>query len=384
MVAALVVEIIIFPPRQNAAASLATAAAYALWSLILLALVWLKGIALPPGLPILIDLVALTTLLATSGGFSDPEWASPLVNDVFLVIPVLAAFQLLPRFTAAASLAAVVVYVGGIGLGHRTSNPYWHFTLVHALFIAVVGAGAVILSIIQQSRVRTIASFAHQRSWLLSRVMSAEERERSDLAGILHDGALQTVLAARHDVDEAALEHPSEALDRAARTLRDATAQLRSSVTALHSEALEHGGLAVALQGMADQVAQRAHIAVTVDCEIATAGSADRPLYRAARELLANVVKHAQARNVSIRLTASPPGCAELEIADDGVGIAPGMLEQQIAAGHVGLASHRTRIQGAGGRFALRPNSPRGTVATVVMPMASDSDSERSASAANI
>ncbi|WP_269858927.1 sensor histidine kinase [Streptomyces sp. RPT161] len=369
IVASLVVELIVFPPRQHAVLSLMIATAYAAWSLALMGAAWSEKLPLPAVCVPMIDLLALGALLAASGVFSDPQWASPLVDDAFLMIPILAAFQLRPRATAMVSVAAALAYVVGVGIGHRGDDPYWNSTLVHALFIAVVGAGCVLLTRIQQSRVRTIGTLLQHRSWLLSRVMSAEERERSDLAEIIHDGALQNVLAARQDVEEAAAANPNEALDRAARALREATRQLRCSVTALHPEVLEHAGLAQALRGLARQLAHRTRIKVHIDGAVPSTSSADRLLYRVARELLGNAVKHARAQHVSLRLTSPDPRWIRLEIADDGIGMSPGVLDDQLSAGHIGLASHRTRVEGAGGRFTLRPNAPHGTVFEVLVPV---------------
>ncbi len=369
VVASLVVELVVFPPRQHALPSLLITAGYAAWSLALLADTWSQRLPLPAVWVPMVDLLALGTLLAVSGDFSDPQWSSPLVDDAFLVIPLLSAFQLRPRATAVVSAAAAVTFVAGVGIGHRGDDPYWNSTLVHALFIGVVGAGCVLLTRIQQSRVHTIGTLLRHRSWLLSRVMSAEERERSDLAEIIHDGALQNVLAARQDVEEAAAASPSEALDRATRALREATGQLRCSVTALHPEVLEHAGLAQALRGLARQLAHRTRIKVHIDRTVPSTTCADRLLYRVARELLGNAAKHARAQHVSLRLTSPDPRWIRLEIADDGIGMSPGTLDDQLSAGHIGLASHRTRIEGAGGRFTLRPNTPHGTVVEVLVPL---------------
>ena len=94
--------------------------------------------------------------------------------------------------------------------------------------------------------------------------------------------------------------------------------------------------------------------------------SADDLMFSAARELLANVTKHAQARSVQVELSRRN-GSVLLTISDDGKGIAPGVLEQQLAKGHVGVVSQRVRIEAAGGRFSLRSGSP-GTVAQVELP----------------
>ncbi|MFJ6636688.1 sensor histidine kinase [Streptomyces sp. NPDC091376] len=374
--ASLIIELASFPPLENFGPTIALAAIYAaasisvaLWAYFrrleqntMRVNQWLIWASVP------LDLVFLTAILAISGGFSDESWNSPFVDDAFLLIPVLAAFQIRPRVTALVTICGTLAYILGIAVGQRHGNPYWHYTLTHALFIMVIGAGCVLLSAIQLRRYREIGTLIDHRSWLLARVMSVEERERNELAEAIHDGALQNVLAARHDIEEAAYELPSEALDRAAYALAEATLHLRSSVMALHAEILEASGLVTALKSLSDQVAKRTGLAIKFHSDISTAGSADRLLYRVAAELLNNIVKHANAHSVTISLTAIDASSVRLRIVDDGVGISTETLSERVAEGHIGIASHRIRVEGAGGTFTLQPNSPQGTVALVEVP----------------
>lgn len=366
----LAVELLLYPPRENAVATIVLVSGYAAWAVFLYVAAGRRVLDIQAvWWTVLVDLAVLASLLTVSGTFSDTSWSSPLMDDALALVPIMAAFQFRARFTLAASACAAGLYVVGIGIGQGNANPYWDYTGAHALFILLVGAGCALLSRVQRKRVRLIGSLFRHRAWLLARVMSAEERERDELAEALHDGALQTVLAARHDIDEAIAEHPSEALFRAERALEDATAQLRSTVTSLHSEILETQGIAVALRHLAERTAQRSGLDVRVTCEIATAGAADRMLHRTAAELLNNVVKHARAHVVDIRLSQPREGWARLEVSDDGIGISSVVLQEKAASGHLGITSHRSRIEGARGTFTLRNRVPTGTSAEVLVPM---------------
>lgn len=97
-------------------------------------------------------------------------------------------------------------------------------------------------------------------------------------------------------------------------------------------------------------------------------GPAQEILYSVARELLTNVVKHADARCVEIGLDHSDQSI-RLTIADDGKGFADGMADRRLAEGHIGLASQRIRIESAGGSLRLR-SDVAGTVAEVELPIA--------------
>ncbi len=95
-------------------------------------------------------------------------------------------------------------------------------------------------------------------------------------------------------------------------------------------------------------------------------GATDALLHRTARELLANVVKHAHARAVTVTLERRD-GWARLVVADDGVGL-PGHAADALGAGHIGLASHAVRIAAAGGRLVAERGREAGTTVTVELP----------------
>jgi two-component system, NarL family, sensor kinase len=68
-------------------------------------------------------------------------------------------------------------------------------------------------------------------------------------------------------------------------------------------------------------------------------------------------------------------GTARLTVADDGVGVSsvdgtvavdPG---HRLGEGHIGLASHALRVEAAGGTLTVAPGTPRGTLATVELPL---------------
>ncbi|MGW8955701.1 sensor histidine kinase [Streptomyces sp. NPDC055709] len=355
-----------YPPTEHFAISLVIIISYAVWSVILLfantrrwhtgSIVWIA---------FLIDLATVTTLTAITGGFTDPQ-VQP--HNIFLLVPILAAFQYRPVVTLVATIASAASFVVGLVIGQSSSNPQWAHTLLFSQVILIVGAACVLLSWIQQGKMRNIVRLAEDRSALVARVMSAEDRERGALAETLHDGALQNVLAARQDLEE--LQHDPNAavnLSRTHRALTDTVKQLRTSVSTLHPAVLDNVGLAPALTTLIAETAERGGFAATLDCQIRETGTADHLLYRTARELLINVVKHARASKVSVQIWMNS-GMVHLEVADDGVGMPQEALEKSVAQGHIGLASHRIRIEEAGGRFEIRSNVPKGTVATVSLP----------------
>jgi two-component system NarL family sensor kinase len=147
---------------------------------------------------------------------------------------------------------------------------------------------------------------------------------------------------------------------------------LRSTVSELHPAVLAQSGLARAIRALAANTAERSGLAVTVVIPPAEETGVRRDptdlvVYSAVREVLANVVKHAQARTVTVELERTP-GTLRVTVTDDGRGVDEGAVQRKLAAGHIGVASHRAKVEAVGGRFTQSPASPRGTRATLEVP----------------
>jgi two-component system, NarL family, sensor kinase len=97
------------------------------------------------------------------------------------------------------------------------------------------------------------------------------------------------------------------------------------------------------------------------------ASDAERVVFGAVRELVTNVVKHAEAQSVLIELSLADDQLVAV-VADDGVGFDEERAARQLAAGHVGLASQRLRVEAAGGRLDAFPVEPHGMRMAVSVP----------------
>jgi two-component system NarL family sensor kinase len=205
------------------------------------------------------------------------------------------------------------------------------------------------------------------RKRLVAESMQADERTNRELAEHLHDGPLQTLLAARLELDEVRERMPDPSLDMVYAALNDTAAGLRSTVTALHPQVLAQLGLTPGVRELVRQYQGRGEF--TVDAELEDVGKpVSQPLlYRAARELLANINKHAGASAVTIRMFRTGDRVV-LTVADDGAGFEPSIVDQRVAEGHIGLASLQARFDSMGGAMAIDSTLGRGTVVTVTSP----------------
>ncbi|MHC4788639.1 MAG: sensor histidine kinase [Planctomycetota bacterium] len=92
-------------------------------------------------------------------------------------------------------------------------------------------------------------------------------------------------------------------------------------------------------------------------------------LFEAVRELLLNVVKHAEATAARVRIGAED-GAVHITVEDDGVGFnVPEVREHRHSSGGFGLFNIRERLDQLGGRLEVHSELGRGTRAVLVAPM---------------
>ena len=309
-----------------------------------------------------LDVTFFTVLAVLSGGpYSNARIA-------YFLVPVAVAFRFRPAVTALAASGTVVAYVLQ-AVAHPASRgtDADRFILTFAGYLAWVGAACVALSALLARRTEAAARLADSRSRLLADALNAEQRERKALAEGLHDHAVQNVLSAMHELEEAAEDRPHPALDRAEHALTETVQDLRDAIFELHPYVLDEAGLDAAIRAMAMRAAERAGVRLWLDVQRGAAGRNDQLLFSAARELVVNVVQHSRADTVSVALR--PDGAdVLLVVEDDGVGLDSESLGRRLADGHIGLASQRARIESAGGRLSVVSRPGVGTRAEVRLP----------------
>ena len=89
-------------------------------------------------------------------------------------------------------------------------------------------------------------------------------------------------------------------------------------------------------------------------------------MFLAAKEAVTNVVRHAQATAVRLRLKLEPAAFT-LEIEDNGRGL--GSLDPKAAETRNGLRNMRKRMEDIGGSFYMGPAPERGTVIRLTAPL---------------
>ena len=311
----------------------------------------------------IVDLLVIVALCLVSGG------ATSALLPVFFLLPISVAFGDRPALTAifgtitAAGYLAVWIFYSKrddrIGLPNIV---YTHFGFL--LWLAVATTALCFVLARRSMRVKALQEVRRQ---LVSEAMQADERRNREVAEHLHDGPLQTLLAARLELDEARERNPDPALDMVYEALQETATGLRSTVTELHPQVLAQLGLTPALREMVKQFETRTQVTVEADLEDVGKPVSQQLLHRAARELLTNVGKHAGATEVRVGLHRRANRIV-LTIADDGTGFDPGVVGQSVADGHIGLGSLLARFDSMGGAMDIESRPGGGTVVTVTSP----------------
>ncbi|CAJ1578367.1 sensor histidine kinase [[Mycobacterium] wendilense] len=310
-----------------------------------------------------IDAVAVLALCVASGG------ATAELLPLFLVLPISVAFQDRPALTAILGISTAVGYLA-VWLIFSLREDGVEMTRVVYIqfgFLLWLAAATSALCLVLTRRSQRVVALMEVRRRLMSEAARAEERQNRELAEHLHDGPLQTLLAARLEVDELRERMPDPALDMVHAALQETAAGMRSTVTALHPQVLAQLGLTAAVRELVRQYDSRGDFIVEAELEDVGRPARQALLYRAARELLNNVSKHAAATVVRVRLRRSGTRVV-LSISDDGAGFDPAIVEQRVAEGHIGLASLLVRIDALGGSMDVDSADGRGTTITVTSP----------------
>lgn len=223
------------------------------------------------------------------------------------------------------------------------------------------------------------------RGQLLARAMAAQEEERRRIARELHDevGQSLTALMLRIDLALQGLPPDGAALREALEGLRSLTentlGEVRRMIYDLRPSALDDLDLASAVEWFA-----RTHLepaGISVELEVSgldgerLAPALETAVFRVAQEAVTNVIRHARARRVRIRLARVPadgPGAGEeleLVVQDDGQGFDPAAVMQRRDAPPLGLVGMRERVELAGGRLAIEAAPGRGTRLQARIPL---------------
>jgi signal transduction histidine kinase len=203
------------------------------------------------------------------------------------------------------------------------------------------------------------------------RVVQAQELERQRLARELHDEtgqALTSILLGLKPLEDALADHPARA---ALADLREqvvsALQDVRRLAVELRPAVLDDFGLVPALERLTDAFAEQSGIRIDFhsalgDRRLPT--EVETTLYRVVQESLTNIVKHANAQNVSVSVARRESTVAAV-IEDDGAGFDQRAVRDE----SVGLLGMRERLSFVDGRLEIESRPGAGTTIVAEVPL---------------
>ena len=251
-------------------------------------------------------------------------------------------------------------------------------TIITALVVGAVIAGASIFRITslekESAEHQRKTEQAEERLRLLSQqLVSSQEQERKALSRELHDEIGQLLTALRMELGN--LERIRTAtgvdlgphLDQAKKLAETTLKTTRDIAMGLRPAMLDLLGLGPALEWQAREFSRRYNTPIQLEVDGDLKDLSDRHrtyLYRIVQEGLTNCARHAQAKNIRVRLEDAN-GQVALTVEDDGVGF-------DAHAGVIyglGLLGLTERVRELSGNIAIESQPGKGTKLAVVLPV---------------
>ena len=251
-----------------------------------------------------------------------------------------------------------------------------------------LGAGLVVAGLLaglayllyNRRRLRREVEFAQERQQLTqqrtSAVLAAEETERQRIGADLHDGVGQLLTVARLNLEALGEALPlveagsQELLANALSVVDESFREVRSISHNLLPNALLKRGLVLAVRDFLSKVSPGGRLKINLEVVGLDAGprlpaTVENVLFRVIQELVQNILKHAQATELTLQLIRHP-GELTILMEDNGVGFDPAALG---ADAGIGLKNIESRMAYLGGRAEFDSAPGRGTTVTLEVPI---------------
>jgi signal transduction histidine kinase len=247
----------------------------------------------------------------------------------------------------------------------------------HDLRLLQVLANQVAVAIDNARLFTTVqASEATMRDLSL-RLLKVQEEERRRIAQALHDELGQLLTALKIDVDLARRKLPDSAtsslqrLDEASVLTDEVMTKIRALTIELRPPVLDDLGIVPTLRWYLERVAQRTNLQVQLEVpQMSTRlqPQIETAIYRTVQEGLTNVIRHAQATQVWVRLKYSADQLT-VSIEDNGRGFDSRIwLEGEPAQQTLGLIGIKERAMLLGGRLSILSQPGQGTQIKLELP----------------
>jgi PAS domain S-box-containing protein len=211
---------------------------------------------------------------------------------------------------------------------------------------------------------------------MASKLSLAEEQERRRIATEVHDHIGQNLAFAKIQLGTL-LESDSSSgirttVDEVSNLVDEAIQDTRSLISELASPILYELGFVPAVQWLTQKIGKRHHITIDFDDDGQPKPLSDDIrvlLFQAVRELLANVVKHAQADKAKVSITRNADHI-QVDVSDNGIGFDPAEIGPDAdQGGRFGLFSIQQRLEPLSGHMEITSKPGQGAKVTLTGPL---------------
>lgn len=222
-----------------------------------------------------------------------------------------------------------------------------------------------------QAQLRYGRSIRFQPQELADHMLQVQETERHRLSRELHDDIGQMLTAAKMQSEWLRRRLPAELLEHSAQlnnTLDETLAKVRDVSAILHPRQLTSLGLEASLRGHLLRTLADSQVRWSLECKQQLSGIPEEmtvAAFRITQEAVTNMLRHAHASNLLVRLRRLPQGL-ELHISDDGVGFSP--ATDPAREGQRGMSGMAERVALLNGTWTIRSEPGDGTRIDVLLP----------------
>jgi signal transduction histidine kinase len=227
-----------------------------------------------------------------------------------------------------------------------------------------------------QERTRVLTQSQARLRALATELNLTEQRERRRLATELHDHLGQMLVVGKMKLSQARqlpglMPRCLGLLNEVDQVLTQSITYTRTLVADLAPPALRDFGLLGGLEWLVEQMRHHG-LAVSLHTSLKQLQLPEHqaiPLYQSIRELLTNVMKHAESDDVTVSLEQHI-GTLRIEVRDNGVGFDPVAVKKNTEnSSKFGLFSIGERMQALGGTFEMESMPGHGTIARLTLPV---------------
>jgi signal transduction histidine kinase len=346
--------------------------------LVLVADVWTRyAIAIPAGLLAAAGLIVQQRAFRRAGLVSfgrDSLWASVAFVWYGLVGQVFPSPSLLPPSTVVNAELFLDIFGFPIQALRAATAIFASFFIIRFLRAFQVESDSKIAEL-QAAQLHESQQREQLRAELFRRVVGAQESERQRIARDLHDETGQSLTAIGMGLkglaDETDSKRRLSTLTQLQSLTSDSIQELQRIISDLRPAHLDDLGLSATLRWYASRVHELTSLQTRVDIEGNEPMLDDAvkiTIFRIVQEALNNVIKHAGATLVNVKIHYLP-GEVRIHVFDNGVGFDMKSVQSRIGRDSLGLAGMKERAALLGGGVTVASRPGYGTEVEAVVPV---------------